>query len=113
MVREYVQQSLSESGTSIRTARALGLAHYWQRLLDAGKYRSLTEIAAVEGIALSQASRTSQLTRLAPHIIESCLPDGRDRPKLEQLARACVSANWTDQPLVLTSETQDQRRHES
>lgn len=30
--------------------RALGLAHYWQRLLDEGKYRSLTEIATAEGI---------------------------------------------------------------
>ena len=39
--------------------RAMGLAHYWQRLLDEGKYRSLTEIAAAEGIDLGQASRTS------------------------------------------------------
>ena len=93
--------------------RALGLAHYWQRLLDDGKYRSLTEIAAIEGIALSQASRTSQLTRLAPHIVESCLPDGRDGPKMEQLARACVSGNWIDQPSMLTSEIQDQQRYES
>ena len=93
--------------------RALGLAHYWQRLLDEGKYRSLTEIAAVEGIALSQASRTSQLTRLAPHIVESCLPDGRDGPKMEQLARACVSGNWIDQPSMLTSEIQGPQRYES
>ena len=27
--------------------RALGLSHYWQRLLDEGKCRSLTEIAAI------------------------------------------------------------------
>lgn len=25
--------------------RALGLAHYWQRLLEDGKYRTITEIA--------------------------------------------------------------------
>jgi len=108
-----VERSARKDAKDSPLIRALGLAHYWQRLLDAGKYRSLTEIAAIEGIALSQASRTSQLTRLAPHIIESCLPDGRDRPKLEQLARACVSGSWTDQPLILTSEIQDQRRHES
>jgi hypothetical protein len=83
--------------------RALGLAHYWQRLLDEGKYRSLTEIAALEGINLSQASRTAQLTRLAPEIAESCLSEGRCGPKLEELARVCLSSTWADQGAFLTS----------
>ena len=83
--------------------RALGLAHYWQRLIDDGKYRSLTDIAASEGINLSQASRIAQLTRLAPHIIESCLSEGRCGPKLEELARVCLSSTWADQWAYLTS----------
>lgn len=83
--------------------RALGLAHYWQRLLDEGKYRSLTEIATMEGIDLSQASRTAQLTRLAPHIVESCLFDGRGGPKLEQLARVCLVRTWADQTSFIPS----------
>ena len=29
--------------------RALGLAHYWQRLLDEGKFRSITDIARCRG----------------------------------------------------------------
>ena len=69
------ERSVRKQAKDSPSIRALGLAHYWQRLLDEGKYRSLTEIAAVEGINLSQASRTAQLTRLAPHIIESCLPN--------------------------------------
>ena len=39
--------------------RALGLAHYWQRLLDEGKFRSTTDIAAAEGIDVTQARRLS------------------------------------------------------
>ena len=30
--------------------RALGLAYYWQSLIDEGKFASLTEIARAEGI---------------------------------------------------------------
>ena len=77
--------------------RALGLAHYWQRLLDEGKYRSLTEIAAIEGMDRGQATRTAQLSRLAPNVVVSCLSAGRCEPKLEQLARVCLYGNWVEQ----------------
>jgi hypothetical protein len=86
--------------------RALGLAHYWQRLLDECKYRSLTEIATIEGVDLSQASRTAQLTRLSPEVIQSCLSQGRGGPKLEQLARVCLAGSWADQESMLASEYQ-------
>ena len=72
-----VERSARKQVKDSPSIRALGLAHYWQRLLDEGKYRSLTEIAAAEGIDLSQASRTAQLTRLAPAIAESCMLEGR------------------------------------
>jgi len=76
--------------------RALGLAHYWQRLLDEGKYRSLTEIAAIEGIDLSHASRIAQLARLGPGIVQHCLLAGRSDSKLEELTRACGAVTWTN-----------------
>lgn len=53
--------------------RALGLAHYWQHLLDTGKFESLTEIAAAEGMDLGQVSRIARLARLAPWVVEKCL----------------------------------------
>ena len=46
--------------------RALGLAHYWQRLLDEGKFRSITDIAAAEGIDVTQARRLSSHCSLIP-----------------------------------------------
>jgi hypothetical protein len=74
--------------------RVLGLAHYWQRLLDEGKYPSLTEMAAIEGIDLGRVSRISQLARLAPGIVKGCLVGDPDGPKMEELARICISINW-------------------
>lgn len=68
----------------------MGLVHYWQKLLDDGKYRSLTEIAGVEDIDLGQASRIAQLARLAPTMVESCLVETHNVPKLEAMARVCL-----------------------
>lgn len=98
--------------------RALGLAHYWQRLLDEDKYRSLTEITAIERIDLGQASRTAQLTRLAPEIIESCMSGGHLDVKIEQLARVCFTGSWVEQRATLKSRhvrhptCPDTRRHD-
>ena len=53
--------------------RALGLAYYWQSLLDDGKFASLTEIAKAEGIDRSYVSRVFKLTRVSPAIVEQAL----------------------------------------
>lgn len=98
-----VERSARKQAKDSPLIRALGLAHYWQRLLDEGKYRSLTEIATVEGINLSQASRTSQLTRLAPEIVESCLSGDHGDAKIEQLALVCLAGSWVDQRTTLKS----------
>ena len=102
-VEAVVERSARKHVKDSPLIRALGLAHYWQQLLDEGKYRSLTEIAAVEGIDLSQTSRTTQLTRLAPAIVESCLKDGRSEQKLEQLTRVCLASVWGDQASLISS----------
>lgn len=96
-----VERSARKQVKDSPSIRALGLAHYWQRLLDEGKYRSLTEIAAAEGMDRGQVSRTAQLIRLAPEIVESCLSDDRGGPKLETMARACIADTWTDQSSLI------------
>ena len=53
--------------------RALGLAYYWQSLLDDGKFASLTEIAKAEGIDRSYVSRVFKLMRVSPAIVEQAL----------------------------------------
>ena len=54
--------------------RALGLAHHWQRLLDEGCYRPVTEIAASEGMDPEQAGRVAQIGRLVPDVAGSAWP---------------------------------------
>ena len=98
-----VEQKMRKQTKDSPLIRALGLAHYWQRLLDEGKYRSLTDIATIECIDLGQVSRTAQLFRLAPEIIESCLSGVHDDAKIEQLARVCLAGGWGDQTSVLAS----------
>lgn len=54
-----------EVGVETPVLRSLGLAHYWQHLLDSGKVGSFREIAAAEGMDLGQVSRIARLAWLA------------------------------------------------
>ncbi len=67
--------------------RALGLAYYWQRLLDDGKFGSMTEIVAVEGRDPGRASRIARLAHLAPDIVDACLVRDSSGIALEHLIR--------------------------
>jgi hypothetical protein len=46
--------------------KALARAHRWRRLLERGRYRSLRELAAAEGVDRVYIARMLQLTLLAP-----------------------------------------------
>jgi hypothetical protein len=50
--------------------RALGLAHYWQHLLDTSTVESLREIAAAEGMDLGQVSRIARLVWVGARMVE-------------------------------------------
>ena len=80
--------------------RALGLAHYWQRLLDDGKYGSITAIAAIEGMDRGQASRIAQLARLAPGVAEACIDGDGNGLALEHLIRGGIATDWGTQRLM-------------
>lgn len=79
--------------------RSLGLAHYWQQLLDDGKFRSITEIAAAEGLDVGWVSRMLRLTRLSPPIVQACLFDLADAPTTGKLRRSASSPAWNLQVL--------------
>ena len=63
------------------------MAHHWQNLLDDGRYASMTEIAAVEGIDPGRASRIARLAHLAPDVVEACLANDSGEIALEHLVR--------------------------
>ncbi len=100
------QQKRKESQDS-PLLRALGLAHHWQKLLDDGQYRTMTEIAAAEGIDLGQASRIARLTHLAPTIIEACLAEQGYDLTLERLIRSGLPVGWYTQAQRFKHETKD------
>lgn len=52
---------------------AIARAHRWQRLLDEGKFQSISDIAREIGLDVSFAARLMRLTLLAPDIIELIL----------------------------------------
>lgn len=81
--------------------KALGLAHYWQRLLDEGRFQTLSEIAAAERVDQGQASWTIRLAQLAPDITEACLAVQDNPPALESLSRGTLPADWEIQRNML------------
>ena len=77
--------------------KALARAFRWKRMLDAGEFATLGELAEREKIAPSYMTRVLRLTLLAPDIVEAIL-DGRQGPAM-MLARVLepFPAEWSDQ----------------
>ena len=77
--------------------RALVKAHRWRRRIESGEARSITDLAAQEGVTHAYVCRLLPLTCLAPDIVAAIL-DGR-QPKgitLADLLRD-VPLAWEDQ----------------
>jgi hypothetical protein len=53
--------------------KALARAFRWQRMLDEGRYMSISEMARAEKIERGYMGRVLQLTLLAPDLVESVL----------------------------------------
>ena len=60
--------------------KALARAFRYQKLLDAGRYASITEMAAAERIERGYLGSLLRLAQLAPDIVEQIL-DGQQAPK--------------------------------
>ena len=81
---------------------ALARGHRWLAMLESGKVKNLTEIAALEGVDNSYVSRMVNLTTLAPDIVEAILEDALpDHLTLFDLA-VDPPASWEEQRLKLT-----------
>jgi hypothetical protein len=77
----------TEGDATIRTradpaiVKALARAFRWKRMLEDGRYASISEVAAAEKIDRGFVGSILRLTLLAPDIIEKIL-DGRQPPYL-------------------------------
>ncbi|MHA6911101.1 hypothetical protein ACQUJS_22265 [Ralstonia pseudosolanacearum] len=95
--KEFVMEAQREkrSRNAVRHTplmRALGLAHYWRRLLDEGRFASAAEIAKAEGTDVSRVFRLLRLSLLAPEIVEQLI--GQSQATLEQLIRQSWQREW-------------------
>jgi hypothetical protein len=78
--------------------KALARAHRWRKMLDAGRYQTVRDLAEAENINPSYVARVLRLTLLAPDIVEAVL-DGRhdqQRVTLDRLMEP-YSVVWSEQ----------------
>ena len=77
--------------------KALAKAFRWKRMLDDGRYASVRELAAGEGVKPSYAAGVLRLTLLAPNIVEAIL-DGRQAGgmSLDRLLKSFL-VHWPEQ----------------
>ena len=61
--------------------KALARAFRWQRMLDEGRYGSISEMATAEKIERGYLGRVLQLTLLAPAIVQAIV-DGQQGPEI-------------------------------
>lgn len=77
--------------------KALARAHRWKRMLDEGRYSTVTELAAGEKLDRGYLGKILMLTLLAPDIVEAIL-DGRQPPELGvHVLRQGFPVEWGEQ----------------
>ena len=79
-----VNRGASAADTTL--VKALARAFRWRRMMEAGRFATIDELAAAEKINSSYVSRLLRLTLLAPDIVEAILggrqPEGLTLPGL-------------------------------
>lgn len=77
--------------------RAIVKAHRWRRRIESGQAKSITDLAAQEGVTDAYVCQLLPLTCLAPRLVEAIL-DGRQPQglKLGRLKAEIIEA-WDDQ----------------
>ncbi len=81
--RKTVVTPGGEEGAPVRVradpalVKALARAFRWQRMLDDGRYGSISEQVRAEKIERGYLGKMLQLTLLAPHVVEGVLAGGR------------------------------------
>ncbi|MFC7477771.1 hypothetical protein ACFQS7_25700 [Dankookia sp. GCM10030260] len=76
--------------------KALARAFRYQRLLDEGRYSSISEMTAAERIEWGDLGSLLRLTLLAPEIVEAIL-DGRTAEMALPKLLEPFSVNWAEQ----------------
>jgi len=99
-----VERSARKDAKDSPLIRALGLAHYWQRLLDDGRVQTIGDIAQLEGMDVTQVRRLFRLTLLAPGLLETNVARTElTSLNLEFVLRRSMPDDWRAQEVLLTA----------
>lgn len=82
--------------------KALARAFRYQRMLDEGRYASITEMAAAERIDRGFAGQLLRLTLLAPDIVEDVLNGCRKEDVRLPTIMEPIPLNWAEQRQMLS-----------
>ena len=98
--------STTNRGTSAADTtlvKALARAFRWRRMLEAGRYGTIDELAAAEKINSSYVSRLLRLTLLAPEIVEAILDGRQPEPMTLPALMDPFPAEWKEQRKIVNS----------
>lgn len=81
--------------------KAIARAFRWRKLLETGKFRTITELSQAEKINSSYVSRVLRLTLLAPDLVEAILDASLDRSATIDRLLKPLPADWRAQKQFL------------
>jgi hypothetical protein len=73
-------------------------AFRWRRMLEAGQFGTISELAAAEKINASYVSRVLRLTLLAPNVVEAILEGGQPAEMTLPGLMKGVAVEWRTPP---------------
>jgi hypothetical protein len=76
-------------------------AHRWRRMIEAGKYASIAEVAKAEKVNQSYACRMLRLTLLAPAIVTNILDGGQNTCVILKDLLRPLPVQWDQQMATL------------
>ena len=81
--------------------KALARAHRWRRMIEIGKYASITELAKAEGVNQSYACRMLRLSLLAPSIVTTILDGQQNSDVMLKQVMKPLPVRWDEQLVEL------------
>ena len=77
--------------------KALAGAHHWKKMLDEGRYGSVTELAVGERLDRGYLGKILMLTLLAPDIVEAIMDGRRSAERGVHVLREGSPVAWREQ----------------
>jgi hypothetical protein len=104
LIPPTAQSSSQEGGPDAPMIKTLGKAFYWKRLLDEGRYPTLTDMARAMKLEPGWVAEVLRLTLLAPDIVEAIVHGRQPRPLDLQTLRGrhdMLPRDWSQQRELL------------